>query len=201
MYSKKNFDIVYNTKAIAQIIPEMAELLDKLEIWKPKIICEIGTYCNGVLACIAKILPGSLMIGIDIGDPENNPEAKDNIEAVPNLHLLSKHDSHDPKTVEDLKKILGDQEIDFLFIDGDHSYKSVKADFEMYSPLVRDGGLIGFHDIKECEEYRKTGVEVHKLWKEIKTKYETQEIKYNNPQEYGGASCGIGLILNFNPKP
>lgn len=197
MYSKKNFDIVYNTKNIAQIIPEMAEFLDKLESLRPKVIVEVGSYCCGVLACIAKILPDSLFIAIDIGEPETNPDAEANIKTILNLHILSKHDSRDPKTVDDLKKILKGKEIDLLFIDGDHAYETVKTDFEMYSPLVKEGGLIGFHDIKNCEEYRKTGVEVWRFWNEIKSKYETEEIKYNNPQEYGGLSCGIGLILNF----
>jgi predicted O-methyltransferase YrrM len=36
--------------------------------------------------------------------------------------------------------------IDLLFIDGDHSYKGVKADFEAWYPHVRDGGVIAFHD-------------------------------------------------------
>lgn len=35
---------------------------------------------------------------------------------------------------------------DVAFIDGDHSYDGVRADFEAYSPMVRPGGLVGFHD-------------------------------------------------------
>jgi predicted O-methyltransferase YrrM len=37
-------------------------------------------------------------------------------------------------------------EFDFLFIDADHSYEGCKADFEAWSPLVRSGGEIAFHD-------------------------------------------------------
>lgn len=33
-----------------------------------------------------------------------------------------------------------------LFIDGDHSYDSVKQDFELYFPKLRNGGLVCFHD-------------------------------------------------------
>jgi len=33
-----------------------------------------------------------------------------------------------------------------LFIDGDHSYEGVKKDFELWSGLVIEGGIIGFHD-------------------------------------------------------
>jgi hypothetical protein len=36
--------------------------------------------------------------------------------------------------------------VDFLFIDGDHTYNGVKQDFELYYDKVRKGGLIYFHD-------------------------------------------------------
>jgi predicted O-methyltransferase YrrM len=56
-------------------------------------------------------------------------------------------DSHSIDTLNKIKRILNGKKLDFLFIDGDHSYKGVKKDFEMYSPLVRKGGIIAFHDI------------------------------------------------------
>jgi predicted O-methyltransferase YrrM len=36
--------------------------------------------------------------------------------------------------------------IDFIFIDGDHSYEACKADILAWSPLVKEGGVIAFHD-------------------------------------------------------
>lgn len=36
--------------------------------------------------------------------------------------------------------------LDVLFIDGDHSYDGVKADFERHEPNVKKGGIILFHD-------------------------------------------------------
>ncbi len=37
-------------------------------------------------------------------------------------------------------------QIDILFIDADHSYESVKNDFEKFFPLVKDNGIILLHD-------------------------------------------------------
>jgi hypothetical protein len=33
-----------------------------------------------------------------------------------------------------------------LWIDGDHTYKGVKADFDSWSPFVIPGGVVAFHD-------------------------------------------------------
>ena len=36
--------------------------------------------------------------------------------------------------------------IDFIFIDGDHSYDACKADIVAWAPFVKRGGVIAFHD-------------------------------------------------------
>src|SRR4051812_37720157 len=36
--------------------------------------------------------------------------------------------------------------VDFVFIDGDHSYDACKADIEAWTPFVKPGGVIAFHD-------------------------------------------------------
>ena len=37
-------------------------------------------------------------------------------------------------------------EVDFIFIDGDHSYAACKADIAAWAPFVKRGGVIAFHD-------------------------------------------------------
>jgi hypothetical protein len=39
-----------------------------------------------------------------------------------------------------------DIKIDLLWIDGDHSYEGVKSDFELYSKILSDNGVIIIHD-------------------------------------------------------
>lgn len=39
-----------------------------------------------------------------------------------------------------------DRKIALLFIDADHSYGGVKADFETWFPMVTTGGIVAFHD-------------------------------------------------------
>jgi len=39
-----------------------------------------------------------------------------------------------------------DMKIDYLHIDGDHSYEGVKKDFELYSTIMSENGIITIHD-------------------------------------------------------
>jgi predicted O-methyltransferase YrrM len=55
-------------------------------------------------------------------------------------------DSTSPEVRAEIEALFPDG-LDALFIDGDHSYEGVAADFELYHPLVRSGGLVAFHDI------------------------------------------------------
>jgi predicted O-methyltransferase YrrM len=91
--------------------------------------------------------------------------------------------------LEQVEAILGGEQIDFLFTDGDHSYEGVKMDFEMYSRLVKKDGIVAFHDI--AVHPPETGCEVSKFWSEIKRKYEHVEIIDNKDQNW----AGIGLLF------
>ncbi|GAH99526.1 unnamed protein product, partial [marine sediment metagenome] len=80
--------------------------------------------------------------------------------------------SNNKNTLKKVKNILNGEKLHLLFIDGDHSYDCVKKDFELYSPLVKKGGVIAFHDIA----YPTVGVKI--FWDEIKHNYKTQEIMH-----------------------
>ncbi|KKQ40895.1 MAG: hypothetical protein US60_C0051G0005 [Microgenomates group bacterium GW2011_GWC1_37_8] len=46
----------------------------------------------------------------------------------------------------DAVKDFDDGALDFVFIDGNHQYKYVKEDIEMWTPKVRVGGIVSLHD-------------------------------------------------------
>ena len=95
-------------------------------------------------------------------------------------------------TKDALEQILAGRAIDLLFIDGDHTYEGVRADFEMYSPLVRAGGLVGFHDT--LPHTKAQHCHVDQFWNEIKLVYPHRE--YTVPGEDGdrGQWGGIGVL-------
>jgi|TARA_R100000388_G_scaffold89059_1_gene69642 predicted O-methyltransferase YrrM len=58
---------------------------------------------------------------------------------------IIKGNSHSTSTLEQVKSFLPNG-IDLLFIDGDHNYGAVVKDFNLYYPLVNEGGFIVFDD-------------------------------------------------------
>ena len=103
------------------------------------------------------------------------------------LHCLQKN-SHLEATRDWAKAILREDELDILYIDGDHTYAGVKADFELWSPLVRPGGHVIFHDILPHKFV--TDCEVNRLWAELKPRYVWKEIVADPRQGW----AGIGII-------
>ncbi|MEM3793697.1 MAG: class I SAM-dependent methyltransferase [Candidatus Bathyarchaeia archaeon] len=179
-----------------QIKEEIAKLLSLLADLKPKTLLEVGTASGGTLFLFCQVAePDAIIISVDLpgglfggGYPEwRIPLYKSFAKERQRLHLI-RADSHNPKTLEIVKNILSDRKLDFLFIDGDHTYDGVKRDFETYSPLVRKGGIIAFHDI--VEHPLETGCEVSRFWNEIKHGYNYIEIVKSWDQKW----AGIGVI-------
>lgn len=113
--------------------------------------------------------------------------------AQPNqmLHFL-RTDSHSPATLEQLSQILDGRALDFLMIDGDHSYEGVKQDFETYSPLVASDGLIAFHDILPA--LHRPACEVHLFWRQIKDSYRHLEFVEREGHPVWRLWGGIGVL-------
>ena len=88
-----------------------------------------------------------------------------------------------------MAKILNGESLDYLFLDGDHSYEGVRRDFEMYAPLVRSGGLIALHDI--AMHHRDAECQVDKFWSEIKNEYRHEEIVEDPRQGW----AGLGILF------
>jgi predicted O-methyltransferase YrrM len=163
---------------------------------KPRVVVEIGTANGGTLFVWCAVAdPNAVIISIDLPGGIHGggyPRWKSFIyrkfaKPKQTLHLL-RVDSHLSSTRDRLKAILPPGGIDFLFIDGDHTYEGVKKDFELYSPLVRRGGIVAFHDI--CLHPPEQKCDVDKLWLEIKTKYKTWEFIENPKQDL----FGIGVL-------
>lgn len=125
---------------------EFWPLYEEVSKISPKRIMEIGSAHGGGLIFWDRLVGSEgQVISLNYADSPVGQWTMDFSTCTCDLHLIPKN-SHSPEALTAVQAALTGP-LDFLFIDGDHSYEGAKMDYEMYSPLVRAGGLIGFHDI------------------------------------------------------
>lgn len=123
---------------------------------------ELGTFCGKSALCIADGIHISGIKGhlttidaydLDLGLELNPRKAKYCLSTrwdIAETHFKERGMSKYITMVKDYTQLAAvrfkDTEVLFMFIDGDHEYTGVKADFEAWAPLIKSGGEIAFHD-------------------------------------------------------
>ncbi len=176
---------------------EIEELYKRICKLCPKKILEIGTARGGTLYLwLQAASSDATIVSVDLPEGEFGgaypacrvPFYKAFARPEQTLHLL-RTDSHLAETLEQVKNLFASENIDFAFIDGDHTYRGVKSDFISYAPLVRPGGIVAFHDILPRPDM--PDIQVDKFWNEIKDRYDSEEFIGT---EASGRKIGIGMI-------
>ncbi len=122
----------------------------------PECIVEIGSYCGGSTVVIGRAAarrnPGVKLYAIE---PFTFHEARYQYDYET---LFDRNVSEWGLTANVVKvkktsekaALDWDRGIDFLYIDGDHSYEAVVRDINNFVRFVRAGGLFAFHDYKSA---------------------------------------------------
>lgn len=181
---------------LVQKAGEIRRLLALLGGEPPRRVLEIGTAHGGTFYLWTRSAANDgLLISVDRPPWEpDDPLEPARVRALVDMArpAQSAHsirgDSHAPETAARVRTLLQGERLDFLFIDGDHSYAGVRRDFEMYSPLVRRGGIVALHDIQPHPEG--WGGEVPVFWNEVKRGFRHQEL-IDDPRQKG---FGIGVL-------
>lgn len=178
-----------------QLKLEILSFLKFAKTEQPKYVCEIGTADGGTNFLLSQALPSvRVMIGVDLY-VKNRVQLRYFSKASQQISFIN-GSSYASRTVDKVRRILTPQKLDLLFIDGDHNYNGVKQDFLNYRHLVREGGLIVFHDIVP-DYLTRYGIQtghwvggVPQFWSKIKQLYPFYEF-VENPDQDG---LGIGAI-------
>jgi cephalosporin hydroxylase len=189
-----DFALQYPAIAPLQRRSELVEYARLVSERRPGAVLEIGSFRGGTLFVLTKLAdPHATVISLDL--PASRLGKVCRWVQTPlfhrfsyngqTLHLL-RADSHRQATLSTVSNLLKGRSLDVLFIDGDHSYRGVRADFEMYSPLVESGGIVAFHDIA----VQPLPNEVVRLWRELKPRYRHKEILHST----GKDAMGIGVL-------
>jgi predicted O-methyltransferase YrrM len=112
---------------------------------------EVGSYLGASTCFLAAGLRGmnASLVCIDTWQNETMPDGvrdtfsifEKNIAAVRNQLTIIRKSSGEVTALD-----LGDRKFDIIFLDGDHSYKQTRADFDLVSDLVTPDGVLAFHD-------------------------------------------------------
>lgn len=146
-------------------------------------ILEIGCWTGGTAR-------GFLALGRKVTsvDKEKKPMVAALEREYPDTFTFVQGDSSDALVHSEVEAM---GEFDCLWIDGGHGYEDVKSDYLTYKGLVKDGGLICFHDIMPVPSASQNKCEVHIFWNEIRgDKY--MEFVTDSRQE----GLGIGILVN-----
>jgi hypothetical protein len=192
----------YKNVGMFQIYSEIFEFSKFFKELNCKNVLEIGSYYGGtffVLCKLSKFEGKKISIDYPFYDGQADQMRQRNTQAhmrtfADNVHIIT-GDSHADSTLDSLKTILNGEELDFIFIDGDHSYEGVKKDFEMYTPFLKEGGYVGFHDVNDTTRLRELGCYVGRFWNELQS---DKKIEFNTH----GTAMGIGVArINKYKKP
>lgn len=179
-----------------QVRSELLGLLAAVRELRPRRVLEVGTARGGTLFLFTRVAaPDATLASVDLpggrfggGYPSSRKVLYEAF-ALPEqrLHLL-RADSHSDETRREVETLLAGEPLDFLFIDGDHTYDGVKRDFEVYGPLVRSGGLVAFHDVAQSSA--EAAHQVARFWAEVKSKGSWREL-IERPDQ---GRMGVGLL-------
>lgn len=131
-------------------------------------VLEIGSKRGGSFYLWTRALQPDLAISIDINFINRRAEFFERFSDVQTFCIENHSTSH--TCINEVHELLHEFDhsgLDFVYIDGDHSYEQVKEDFETYESFIDGKGFIGLHDISHH------GTGVPRLWSELQTKYKT----------------------------
>ena len=182
-------------RGAAQNMSEITAFVDYARRIEPRVVCEIGVQDGGTNFILSRALGTvTTIVGIDLYVSLKS-QLRFYRRGDVALHIIE-GSSQAADTHRKLQRVLGSRPIDVLFIDGDHTYEGALRDFSMYSPLVRAGGLIAFHDIVE-DSYTRFAIktesyvgDVPTLWRRVREHYHYEEF-IDAPDQDGR---GIGVI-------
>lgn len=180
----------------SQVRSELKELAELVRAHDPRSLVEIGTKQGGTLYVWHRSLPDLRQaISIDLpggafggGYRSWETELFQRFSDRVRLHCL-RMNSHTDTCEERVADLCPPDGVDFLFIDGDHTYRGVREDFLRFRRYVADGGIVALHDI--VPHPPETGCEVHRFWRELREgPYRTREIVRDPDQGW----AGIGIV-------
>jgi hypothetical protein len=145
-----------------------------LNLFELKIGVELGVNRGENFFNLLEINKKLLLYGVDVFEPQKDNVLEDyggieNLTSYKEIvfQKLKKYPNRAQIFVERTDQAyrhFDDFELDFVFIDADHSYKSVKKDIKLWKNKVKEHGLIMGHDFNWGDVSRAVGESFKEVW-------------------------------------
>jgi len=148
-----------------------------VRVTKPKNVLCIGSRHGFIAAVLAQACKDNGIGYVDFVDPGYGSEdrnhwtgegywkTKEGRECFKNFGLEKWINLHIMTTSEFAKKTKS--RYDYIYIDGDHSYKGVSLDYKLLWPRLENYGFMAFHDVSITDPKPEGQYGIHKLWEKI----------------------------------
>lgn len=167
-----------------------------VNILKPGVIVELGSYygtsycafCQAVDAL--KLDTKCYAVDTWKGDPQSGFYGEEVFQKLRNYHdrIYGKFSSLIRNEFDKTLVHFENNTIELLHIDGFHTYKEVKKDFENWLPKMANKSVVLLHDVN----VRERDFGVWKFWQEIKSEYPSFEFTH---------SYGLGVLITGKDIP
>ena len=194
---RNNIELLQFDDEVEQLDAYLQKLSRRLPNWPLEALVEIGVWQGGSMFLLANYMaPGATIIGIDPAETTANHRkamrvANKLVDQGFDAHVFRKTSSKAKRTVVNwlLRKR---RAVDYLHIDGNHTYDGVKYDFTNYAPLVVEGGIIQLHDVTNVHPKTGKNYGTKIFWNEITRSYHDHAVVANTQE---GRVPGIGVIV------
>lgn len=149
-----------------QNVVEFGALWEHVSLRRHARVLEVGSLFGGTLWYWSHLPKIELLVAVDL--PSDWDQVRDGVREAraqwpawltPRVWFHDHEaDSHAEATVAAVRGDLDGALFDFAFIDGDHTYEGVRTDWLLWSPLVRPGGIVAFHDTWPNHDRHEPGV-------------------------------------------
>lgn len=176
-----NFDEIINNARCSIEHNDLKVAIPFIASHQPKVVVEVGMWKGYSAELFIKAFDPDFLITM-----ERDHKHEDGFYINdPRYNYLWDTDSGSEATMKKVISLLDGRLIDFLFIDGGHLYSEVGKDIRNYAGLVKEGGIIAFHDIL----YFSDACQVNPYWEKLKKEYDYVEINC------GEGSTGFGIVI------
>lgn len=192
--SNKMYPRTFSGLPAVQVNKELEDFLKFLHTLEIKSYLEIGCARGDTFYEVVSQLPiGSKAVAVDYPEQlwglnssaEMLAKVSKSLNEAGYITTVILGNSTDKAIIQEASKFAP---FDLVFIDGDHTYEGVKADWDNYAKW---GKMIAFHDIVDSQLPNLKGeiIEVPRFWNELKQKYRHIEFVEK------GSTMGIGVIF------